>query len=128
MFRNQCRKTHFLPQKTIFVDSFGAETQAFASTTLWEQKGMEMIAVRPDMTKPFNDFSPALNQGHGLQFKLLVIPTSRFAGIHGSFLYTKSPNRKTEECSTQVRSNQREPANFKTWNYRVLSQAAKLSW
>ena len=47
-------------QNSIFVDFFGAETQAIAHTTLWEQKSMQMIALRPDMTKPFNIASYAL--------------------------------------------------------------------
>lgn len=51
------------------------------------------------MPRHFHDFPSALNQGDGILLKLLVIPTSRFAGIHGAFLYPKSPNRKTEERS-----------------------------
>jgi len=39
VFRNQRRQTHFSPQNSIFVDFFGAETQAGAGTTLWVREG-----------------------------------------------------------------------------------------
>jgi hypothetical protein len=40
VFRNQRLQTHFSPQNSIFVDFFGAETQAGAGITLHEQKAM----------------------------------------------------------------------------------------
>jgi len=54
VIRNQRRQTHFSPQNSIFVDFFSAETQAVTGTTIQEQKIMEMMALRPDMTNPFN--------------------------------------------------------------------------
>jgi thymidylate synthase len=66
-------------QNSIFVDFFGAETQAIAHTTLWEQKSMQMIALRPDMTKPFNIAS----------YALLTMMVAQVCGLKpGEFVHT----------------------------------------
>jgi hypothetical protein len=69
VFRNQRRQTRFSPQNSIFVDFFGAETQAVAGTTLPEQKSMEMKALRPYMTKPFNIARAGLSIHEGIAMK-----------------------------------------------------------
>jgi thymidylate synthase len=70
-----------MTQKLIFVDFFGAETQACASTTLLALKlgDSNMVASRGDMRKPFNIAS----------YALLTLMVAQVCGLKpGDFVHT----------------------------------------